>query len=232
MRIDLTELENLQATEALPVERLIQPGDSATLTRLRRTSADQPAPFESQLSIGVLSCQPTHDDAARYATPFGGSQERALLQGVGGEKTHQGDRHFAFDFDTPLGTPVVAARPGIVLEVVDGFPEGGFDPALVDRSNRVLVAHSDGSIAQYSHLQKGISAREGQRVVVGDVLGKSGNSGYSYAPHLHFSVLVLGESGRYVSVPIRFASDEGGYVPVAGQKLAPTPVNAPSSSGG
>src|SRR3546814_10475637 len=60
-----------------------------------------------------------------YAFPFGGSEPRRLVQGVDGAFTHSGRSRYAFDFEMPKGTPIVAARAGIVLLVIDGYGDGG-----------------------------------------------------------------------------------------------------------
>ena len=56
---------------------------------------------------------------------------------------------------------------GIVVHVQDGFTESGRDPDLLERSNLVVVGHSDGTLAFYGHLSPGIP------VAVGDPSGKA-----------------------------------------------------------
>ena len=157
-----------------------------------------------------------HDDATRYRLPFELDSPRYMVQGPNGRFTHIGEQ--AFDFAMPVGTPVLAAREGVVARVRDGFRDGGLDPKLTYRANEVLIAHADGSFASYVHLSPGIPVREGQAVKQGERIASSGNIGFTAGPHLHFSVAVRSKPASVTSVPIRFGvGSRVGFVPVDGQ---------------
>lgn len=147
----------------------------------------------------------THDPEAIYALPFDPSTPRLLSYGPGESDGHQAEQHHSYDFALPIGTPVLAARPGVVARVIHGFTEGGLRPEFKGRGNAVFVLHEDGSFAEYVHLLPEGLARIGDRVEAGQRVGLSGSTGYSSGPHLHFSVLVLRAPGQKQSVPIRFA---------------------------
>jgi murein DD-endopeptidase MepM/ murein hydrolase activator NlpD len=158
-----------------------------------------------------------HDDDARYALPFDSKAPRQLVQGNDGRFSHYGRHRYAFDFRMPVGEPVVAARAGEVVEVVDEYDRGGPSKALMGKANVVLVLHDDGSFASYVHLSKGAAVSVGDHVKVGDPIGRSGNTGYTMGPHLHFAVWVLDDDGEATTVPIRFAGKvPEGFVPVQG----------------
>ena len=232
MRVDFPSLKNLERPPALPVEALLDPGEGASIVQLVRTEPGKRSPFTSRIELSPLHCRPQHDTGHRYAMPFGGEHPRVLTQGVQGARTPQGEFPHAFDFAMPVGTPVLAARAGYGMQVVDRHGPGGSDPVLLNRANVVLVGHEDGSIAQYSHLSRDIRVRRGQRVDVGDELARSGNSGYSHGPQLHFAVSVLGSEGRYRSVPLRFVGGGAdGLLPVEGQAYAPasSPASTPAA---
>jgi murein DD-endopeptidase MepM/ murein hydrolase activator NlpD len=151
------------------------------------------------------------DPRARYRLPFDREVPRFLSQGIGGRASHTGDLRYSFDFVMPVGTPVLCARNGRVVRVVDGFSEAGLEAKYSELSNRVVVLHADGTFAEYLHLRSGIPVEPGDQLKHGDLIGYSGNTGYSSFPHLHLSVHRL-QSGKTPSVPIRFGRGRG-FVP-------------------
>jgi len=87
--------------------------------------------------------------------------------------------HNGVDFRTPEGTPVQAVAAASVQQV--GFELGGF-------GNYVLLRHSWGE-SIYAHLSS-VEVRRGQRIDAGQVFGRSGNTGGSTGPHLHFAIRI------------------------------------------
>ncbi|MEV7862709.1 transglycosylase family protein [Streptomyces hirsutus] len=85
--------------------------------------------------------------------------------------------HTGVDFPVPTGTSVKAVAPGAVVSA--GW-EGSF-------GYQVVVRHADGRYSQYAHLSA-ISVRSGQSVTAGQRIGRSGSTGNSSGPHLHFEV--------------------------------------------
>lgn len=85
--------------------------------------------------------------------------------------------HTGVDFPVPTGTPVKSVGGGTV--VAAGW-EGSF-------GYQVVVRHTDGRYSQYAHLSA-ISVRNGQSVGAGQRIGRSGSTGNSSGPHLHFEV--------------------------------------------
>lgn len=91
--------------------------------------------------------------------------------------------HNGVDFGVPTGTPIKAAGNGIIEGVGDTdavCPGASF-------GKWVFIRYDNGLASTYGHLSV-ISAVKGQRVHTGDVVGYSGNTGYSTGPHLHMSV--------------------------------------------
>ena len=112
----------------------------------------------------------------------------------------------AIDFAAPLGTPVVAARAGTVMQAEGRFPDAS---GRLDEANHVRILHADGSMAVYAHLQRGsLAVMPGQRIEAGQPIARSGNSGLSTGPHLHFAVQV-NRGLRLQSVPFRMAAEPG-----------------------
>ncbi|MFC8986977.1 transglycosylase family protein [Streptomyces sp. NPDC056956] len=85
--------------------------------------------------------------------------------------------HTGVDFPVPTGTSVKSVANG---RVVSAGWEGSF-------GYQVVVRHADGRYSQYAHLSA-ISVRNGQSVTAGQRIGRSGNTGNSSGPHLHFEV--------------------------------------------
>lgn len=98
-------------------------------------------------------------------------------QALGGAEASGGEAHPGVDIAVPVGTPVRAAGGGIAIEV-------GHDP---EYGQFVLVEHHSGIRSMYGHLSRALVA-SGDRVPAGRVIGLSGNSGRSTAPHLHFEI--------------------------------------------
>ncbi len=128
-----------------------------------------------------------------YTNPFSDYADWQISQGFNGTISHNTPADtFAVDFALLMGTPVRAARAGIVMEAIDRFPDkGSARISDLDNANRVRILHEDGSMSVYGHLmQDSITVTPGQWVAQGLVIGQSGNSGYSHGPHLHFAVQI------------------------------------------
>lgn len=85
--------------------------------------------------------------------------------------------HTGVDFPVPTGTSVKSVGAGTVVGA--GW-EGSF-------GYQVVVRHADGRYSQYAHLSA-ISVKSGQSVGAGQRIGRSGSTGNSSGPHLHFEV--------------------------------------------
>lgn len=138
-----------------------------------------------------------------------------LGQGFHGSYSHaDAANRYAIDLVVAEGTPVLAARGGIVMEALSGFGTGSTDRARdYDRANLVRILHDDGSMAIYAHLkERGVLVDPGNRVSLGQVIAVSGNSGFSSGPHLHFCIQA-NQGMRLVSIPFRMVGPQG-YLPV------------------
>lgn len=192
------------------IEATLGPGETRALGRF-----DGEAPPDLRLSAqpGAPQLLPPIQRGA-YAFPLPAGVRWQLTQGFGGRQSHRDGANFhALDFAAAEGTPVLAARAGTVMQVVDTFTEGGMDDALKERMNLVRVLHADGAMGLYAHIATG-SARvqSGEAVQPGQVLAAVGSVGWSSAPHLHFSVQV-NDGRELLSVPFRMAGPDGRLLP-------------------
>jgi len=177
--------------------------------------------FSYRYLIGDPDAKP---DGAALASPFAAFDSQKITQAFNGRFSHQHDgSRFAIDIALPVGTHVVAARSGIVVQTQGKFVMGGVSSTyFLDKANSVKVMHSDGSFAAYVHLlPDSIVVKPGDHVTEGDLLARSGSSGYSSGPHLHFALLVAGAS-QLMSIPFHLRDAAGnGITPQEGQLLAP-----------
>ena len=89
-----------------------------------------------------------------------------------------GRMHKGIDIAGPVGTPIFAAAPGVVLRA--GWNAGGY-------GNLVEIQHADGSITRYGHNSR-LFVQAGHIVAQGEQIAAMGNTGRSTGPHLHFEV--------------------------------------------
>jgi murein DD-endopeptidase MepM/ murein hydrolase activator NlpD len=88
-----------------------------------------------------------------------------------------GQMHYGLDLAAPLGTPILSAADGVVLEAgrASGF------------GNAVYIQDADGNVHVYGHMRY-YDVEAGQIVHAGDQIAKVGNEGYSTGPHLHYEI--------------------------------------------
>ncbi len=159
-----------------------------------------------------------------YRLPWAAGQF-SVLQGFHGNFSHRGSNEFAVDFDCPVATQVLAARPGVIVAANAAAQGSGTTQEFLDykKTNFVLVQHDDGTLGEYMHLSpSGIEVKPGQRVERGTPLALSGNTGFSSTPHLHFGVMTAGEDGLTArSIPFRLAASATRVEePVQGRRYA------------
>lgn len=145
-----------------------------------------------------------------YAYPLR-TPELRIEQGWGGVYSHSDEQNrHAVDFAAEIGTPVIAARAGTVMEVESDFERAGLDTEQYARSaNFVRIVHDDGTMALYAHLkQDGVLVRAGQHVRKSEVIGFSGNTGFTTGPHLHFAVQA-NRGMKLESIPFRMFGPQG-----------------------
>ncbi|MFT5466894.1 MAG: murein DD-endopeptidase MepM/ murein hydrolase activator NlpD [Verrucomicrobiales bacterium] len=121
-----------------------------------------------------------------YILPWSVGSSYNIGQGNRGD-SNSGSQKFAYDFDMPNGSTIRAARAGVVIEVEESFSNG---TGVSGEENFIVIRHSDRTVTGYYHLNRnGARVRVGDRVSQGQRIAKSGNSGDSSQPHLHFEVL-------------------------------------------
>jgi hypothetical protein len=166
------------------------------------------------LAVGLmLACEVSSGSGqVTYYLPLEYGDSRKIFQGNGGSLSHNDVwNQYAWDFSPmPVGTPVVAAADGVVTFVKEDTegPTGNHQD-----NNKVIVRHADGNVSEYLHIkQNGAMVEKGQKILRGDLIAFSGNTGNSGGPHLHFGL----RRGHHItgkSVPCKFADVHGDGVP-------------------
>lgn len=199
MKSDQSRRSRYEAVEVIPGQ-----SESLLLT-LYPTRGHQLAEYQDIFYWTPGDMNARHDDAIRYAAPFSPDESYPLVQGFGGGWSHSGASRFAVDFAMPIGTAVHAAREGTVVQVVSHNDRGGSRREYAKYANYTVVLHDDGTTGEYYHLmQDGAEVRVGDEVSAGDLIGYSGNTGFSSLPHLHFAVYRPKPMGEFESLPFEF----------------------------
>jgi Peptidase family M23 len=120
--------------------------------------------------------------------------------------TGRGALHMGLDFPADVGTPIVAAAGGVVINTENHHAYG----QMVD------IDHGNGLVTRYAHASK-LLVKAGDLVKRGQTVAQVGNSGRSTGPHLHFEVLV----DRVPQNPARFLAGRGTPPPAAAVAAAP-----------
>jgi murein DD-endopeptidase MepM/ murein hydrolase activator NlpD len=83
--------------------------------------------------------------------------------------------------------------------------EGLDDPVLAFMGNCVIIDHGNSEYSLLAHMQQGsVTVKVGERVTAGQVIGRLGNSGNSFGPHLHYQLQSSPQLFHGQSLPFRF----------------------------
>ena len=145
------------------------------MTLLVNPGVDSGWDWEYSFNCISGSVDARHDESVVYDLPYRGTH--IVVQGFHGRFSHYGDDEYAVDFDMRVGTPVYAAREGIVVGIKSNNNQGGPDPKLANLANFIFIRHRDGTIGEYYHLRQG-----GVAVKIGDQIRRRQVIGYSAIP--------------------------------------------------
>lgn len=148
----------------------------------------------------------------RVALPLNDDQSFMISQGAFGCCTHDKPGYeYAWDFDVPYGTQVRAVEAGEVIQVWEPNLGGGCDSKFLETAHNIKVLHTDGTIAQYVHIQSQV--RIGNKVRKNQVIAVTANNGFLCIPHLHFNVFQdrknIPETGSPRTIPVLFENASG-----------------------
>ena len=184
IELKLENVVNAVGAPAKPIRWVLPPRSQIRLATLAPRDASKPLKYTPKLrhALGDPRLLPK---PYKYPLPWRGGPFR-LTQGANGQYSHFTPKgRYAVDIAMPEGTPIVSARGGMVVKIENEQSGRGNNSA----GNFVRIMHDDGTMGVYLHLMKGsVAVREGQRVESGTRIARSGNTGNSTGPHLHFVV--------------------------------------------
>lgn len=170
---------------------------SAEHVTVRAATPDDPEPRPPEQDVD-------HDESGEPAPSTSGGEQTSRSSGAGsgwrwpmrgrissrfGDRRPGGRSHAGLDIAAPTGTPIVAAKPGVVTHAGSA---GGYGLA-------VYISHGGGVSSRYAHMSR-VAVSNGRRVAAGQTIGYCGSTGQSTGPHLHFEI----RHGRNAQNPTRF----------------------------
>ena len=204
VQVERGDVRAARVAMSSPLQFTIAALESREVALVSGTDLTQVGEADFTYTVLIGDPQARHDDSVIYGWPFPAEARARLSQGFGGRTHSEPHSRYAIDLAVAEGTPVLAAREGVVVFLEDDYFESGLDPmAFRDKANHLRILHDDGSMATYAHLfPDSIMVEPGQRVRRGERIALSGNTGFSSGPHLHFAVQVHRDMGMR-SVPFR-----------------------------
>jgi len=177
------------AASAVKVQAAAQAKAAASAKKAAQTAAAKKAAAKAAAAKKAASWM---HPVAKYRLSASFAQAGGMWQ-----STHSGQ-----DFAVASGTDVVAAHGGTVVKA--GGNGAGDGPAY---GNAIVIRHGNGTYSQYAHLSR-IDVRIGQVVATGQHIARSGNTGNSSGPHLHFEIRTSANYGSAVD-PVAFLRSKG-----------------------
>lgn len=215
VELRLNSADNVTSEPALPTRVVLEAREQREVARIGIADPHRDSSYQV-LANAVPGDPRVHADPDLvYRLPFPTGTRYAIGQTFGGRFSHTDPQNFhAVDFGVEEGTPVLAARDGVVVQVERDFYESGGDrERLAARANYVRVMHEDGTMAVYAHLAfETVVVRPGSVVLAGQRLGDAGATGFATGPHLHF--VVQRNAGMSLrSIPFRLDGPDGPRTP-------------------
>lgn len=179
----------MSASEEAPAETVLAAGETPAdgvitgsvggMQIVSVTPAANQTVHAEEITKAAAYAQERAEREARLARPLFVMPTRGVF--TSGFGYRWGVLHGGIDIAGPIGTPILAASDGVVIDV---GPTAGYGAW-------VKLRHSDGTVTLYGHINTW-NVDIGERVMAGDQIATMGNRGNSTGPHLHFEVLVNG----------------------------------------
>jgi murein DD-endopeptidase MepM/ murein hydrolase activator NlpD len=160
-------------------------GTAATVSRGMQVvsvkAATNVGVHDEELAKGVAFAQERAEREARLQRPLFAMPTRGMFSSGFGYRW--GALHGGIDIANSVGTPILAASDG---DVIEAGANAGYGML-------VKLRHADGTVTMYGHVNT-TTVGVGEHVMAGDQIATMGNRGFSTGPHLHFEVMLGGSS--------------------------------------
>ena len=207
------ELSGLQSSHRNGDITVLNPNEKKQALALLNPVPGESWSYESSLRMifGNVLIE-RYDTNYQYALPYAPGSQELVTQGYHGKMSHQNE--YALDFNMKEGTPVYAARDGLVIKVVDHHKKSCTDESCTEFNNFITIQHTDGTCADYGHLQKNSArVKMGDQVTTNTHIADSGQTGWATGPHLHF-VVYLPSLDKAKTIPplFKMEGEKFGYL--------------------
>ncbi|MBF0101739.1 MAG: M23 family metallopeptidase [Desulfobacterales bacterium] len=213
VELDFLENKNLITIPSLPARYIVPPQSEYKAIEVKPIDASKPWSYKYKYSYVIGSPHAKHDLNFRYHFPFPKGYSFFISQAFHGKYSHhEPSNMFAVDIPMPIGTPICAARSGVVIDIVQNFFKHGTNKKYLQRGNFIRILHEDGTMAIYVHLNpQSAKVHIGTIVKTGQIIAESGNTGYSSGPHLHFAIQ-KNNGMQLISLPFVFKGENGSAI--------------------
>jgi hypothetical protein len=178
-------LEDLAEINGLPPNAHLEPGQ--VIFVLAAPPAPSPAGTTSEPPLPPdLDSEPGPGRTAAASLQWPLRESR--MSSIYGQRW--GKQHEGIDLAAPVGTPVLAAKDGVVLYA---------DNTVKGYGNMVVLSHDGDLLTAYAHTSV-LLVHKGDHVRAGQMIARVGQTGHATAPHLHFEV----RQGQVPKNPLRF----------------------------
>jgi murein DD-endopeptidase MepM/ murein hydrolase activator NlpD len=178
----LVQIFNLSAEESLIAEtKTTVSGKEGLSLAVKSNPGTQFSPSFTWKIVESIGDNRKVNKDNRFQLPFPPNLKVRICQSSDGPlTTHTKDKIDAIDFCASEKIPIVAAKDGTVFEVIQNYTEGGRDPNLLGKENKIRILHEDGLISEYAHLYpNSADVKIGDKVKKGQQIALLGNVGYS-----------------------------------------------------
>lgn len=204
-------LDNVVSAQHFPLTVDLNGTNSLVLATLHQDKPQRPWHYHYKFTYKKGGRSSANSSDHVYALPYHG-EKHTIAQGYFGDFSHQrgSSEEYAIDFDMPVGTPVCAAREGIVAAIRQDSDSGGDQEKYLGCANYVIIKHDDGTYAEYFHLKKNsVAVALGKSVAAGQQIALSGNTGFSSEPHLHMAVYRNIDGNTRITMPVEYRLPDG-----------------------